>query len=96
MTGDELSGDVVHHGSLVYEGGGVERAIFQALFDYLPDSGLRQATRVHFFRLLDVYLLPLYQCCLHRHQDWAVVGYLVDGLGHDGIEDGDVPSPELV
>jgi len=25
-----------------------------------------------------------------------VVRYLVNGLGHDGIEDGDVPRPELV
>ena len=25
-----------------------------------------------------------------------MVGYLVNGLGHDGIEDGDVPSPKLV
>ena len=64
-------------------------------FDHLPDSDLRQASGVHFFRLLDVYLLPLNQCSLHRYQDGALVRYLVDGLGHDGIKDGDVPSPEL-
>ena len=61
MTGDDLSGDVVDNGSLVYEVGGVERAIFQALFDDLPDSGLWQAPGVHFFHLLDGYLLPLCQ-----------------------------------
>ena len=25
-----------------------------------------------------------------------MVGYLVNGFGHDGIDDGDVPRPELV
>ena len=25
-----------------------------------------------------------------------MVRYLVNGLGHDGVEDGDVPRPELV
>ena len=96
MTGDDLRGDVVYHGSLVDEGGGVERAVLQALFNDLSDSGLRQAPGVHFFHLLDRYLLPMYQCSLHSHHDGAVVGYLVDRLGHDGIEDGDVPSPELI
>ena len=43
-----------------------------------------------------MYLLPLYQCSLHRHQDGAVVRYLVDGLGHEGVKDGDVPGPDLV
>ena len=96
MTGDDLRGDVVHHGSLVYEGGGVERAVLQALFNDHTDSALRQAPGFHFFHLLDGYLLPMYQCSLHRQHDGAVVGYLVDGLGHDGIEDIDVPSPKLV
>ena len=93
---DDLPGDVVHHGLLVDEGGGVEHAIFQALFDDLPDSGLGQASGVHSFRLLYRYLLPLYQCRLHRHHDGAVVRYLVNGLGHDGVKDGDVLCPTLV
>ena len=96
MTGDDLRGDVVNHGSLVDEGGGVKHAIFKALFDYLPNCSLRQAPGVHFFHLLDGYLLPMYQSSLHRHHDGAVVGYLVDGLGHDGIKDGDFLSPQLV
>ena len=96
MVRDDLLWNIVNHRPLVDEGSGVEHAIFQALFDYFPNSGLRQAPGVHFFRLLGVYLLSLYQCSLHRHQDRAVVRYLVDGLSHDGIEDGDVPSPELV
>jgi hypothetical protein len=96
MVRDDLLWNIVHHRPLVDEGSGVEHAIFQALFDYLPNCSLRQAPGVHSFHLLDGCLLPMYQSSLHRHHDGAVVGYLVNGLGHYGIDDGDVPSPELV
>ena len=93
MVRDDLLWNIIDHRPLVDEGGGVEHAVFQALIDYLPNCSLRQAPGVHSFHLLGEYLLPMYQCGLHRHHDGAVVRYLVDGLGHDGVEDCYVSSP---
>ena len=93
---NDLLGDVVDHGSLVNEGGGVKHAVLQTVLDHLSDGGLRQAPGVHSLRLQDRYLLPLYSGSLHRHQDGAVVGDLVNGLSYNGVHDGYVPGPELV
>ena len=52
MDRDDLLWNIVDHRPLVDEGSGVEHAIFQALFDYFPNSGLRQAPGFQFLRLL--------------------------------------------
>ena len=41
-------------------------------------------------------LFPLDADRLHLDLDEVVVGYLVDGVSYDGVEDGEVPNTQLV
>ena len=92
----DLIGDVLDHGPAVDVGVGVEEALLDALLDDLPDGGLGQRPEVHLPCLLLYLLFPLDADRLHLDLDEVVVGYLVDGAGHDGIDDGEVPNPHLI
>ena len=93
VTLDDLLGDVVDHGLLIDRGGGVKHAKVEALLHHLPDSGLRQAPRIHRFDLLLGCLPPLNERRLHLHHDGAVIGNLLYWGSHYGVHDADVPSP---
>ena len=90
---DDLLRDVVDHGLLIDERGGVKHITVYALLHHLSDSGLRQAPRIHRLNLLLGGLSPLNERRLHLHYDGAVVGYLVYRAGHYGVHDADVPGP---
>ena len=92
----DLLRDVVKHGPAVYVQAGVEEALCHALLDDLPDGGLGQGPEVDFTRLLLGCLFPLDEDGLHLHLDGAVVRDLVDGVGHDGVGDGNIPGPQLI
>ena len=96
VTLDDLLGDVVDHGLLINEGGGVKHTIVYALLHHLPNSGLGQAPQVHRLNLLLGGLPTLDKLCLHLHHDRTVVGYLVYWASHYGVHDADVPGPKLV
>ena len=91
-----ILGDVVDHRPAVDIQVGVKEALRDALLDDLPDGGLWQGLEVDFTGVLLGCLLPLDEHGLHLYLDGAVVRDLVDGVGHDGVGDGDVPSPQLV
>ena len=93
---DDLLRDVVDHGLLIDERGGVKHATVYALLHHLPDSGLGQAPRIHRLSLLLGGLPPLNERRFHLHHDGAVVGYLVYWASHYGVHDADVPGPKLV
>ena len=88
--------DLVDHGPAVDEQVGVEEAILHALLDDLPDGGLGQGLEVDLSGVLLGRLLPLDEHGLHLHLDGAVVRDLVDGVGHDGVGNGNIPGPQLV
>ena len=88
--------DVLDHRPAVDVGVGVEEALLDALLDDLPDGGLGQRPEVHLPCLLLCLLIPLNANSLHLDLDEVVVGYLVNGVSHDGVDDGEVPHPQLV
>ena len=49
---DDLLRDIVDHGPLINERGGVKHTTVYALLHHLPDSGLGQAPRIHRLHLL--------------------------------------------
>ena len=88
--------DVVYHGPAVDVGVGVEEALLDAFLDDFPDGGLGQRPEIHLPCHLLYPLFPLNANCLHFDLDEVVVGYLVDGVSHDGVKDVEVPHPQLV
>ena len=96
VTVGNLLRDVLDHGPAVDVGVGVEETLLDALLDDFPDGGLGQRPEVHLPCLLLCLLFPLNAHCLHFNLDEVVVGYLVDGVSHDGIDDSEVPYPQLV
>ena len=74
---DDLLRDIVDHGLLNDERGGVKHTTVYALLYHLPNSGLGQAPQVHRFSLLSGGLPPLNERRLHVHHDGAVIGYLL-------------------
>ena len=91
-----LSGDVLDHRPAVNVWVGVEEAFLDTFLDDLSNGGLGQRPEVHLPCYLLNTLIPLNTDRLHLDLDEVVVGYLVDGVSHDGVEDGEVPSPQLV
>ena len=92
VTLDDLLRDIVDHGLLIDERGGVKHTTVYALLYHLSNSGLRQAPRIHRFSLLLGGLPPLNERRLHVYHDGAVIGYLVYLASHYGAHDADVPS----
>ena len=91
-----MLGDVLDHGPAVDAGVGVEEALFDAFLNNFPDGGLGQRPEVHLPCYLLNPLFPLNADRLHFDLDEVVVGYLVDGVTHDGVKDVKVPHPQLV
>ena len=93
VTLDNLLRDIVDHGLLIDERGGVKHTTVYALLCHLPNSCLGQAPRVHRLNLLLGGLSPLDKIRLHLYHDRAVIRYLVYWASHYGVHDADVPSP---
>ena len=91
-----LSGDVLDHGPAVDVGVGVEEVLFDAFLDDFPDCGLGQRPEIHLPCYLLHPLFPLNTNCLHFDLNEVMVGYLVNGVSHDGVKDVEVPHPQLV
>jgi hypothetical protein len=86
-------GNVLDHGPAVDIRVGVEETLLDALLDDFPDGGLGQRPKIH----LPCYLLnPLDTYRFHFDLNEVMVGYLVDGVSHDGVKDVKVPHPQLV
>jgi hypothetical protein len=92
----DLLGDVINHRPAVDVWVGVEEAFLDTLLDDLPDGGLRQRPEIHLPCYLLNLLFSLDANRLYFDLNEVVVGYLVDGVSHDGVEDVKVSNPQLV
>jgi len=91
-----LLGNVVDHWPAVNVWVGVKEAFLYTFLDDLSYGCLGQRPEVHLPYYLLHPLFPLDADRLYSDLNEVVVRYLVDGVSHDSIDDGEVPDPHLV